>query len=162
VCAVSFLTDFCCSILIGQHQNVLILYDFYRWNIKYNHSDFMLWSRACIYLATWRLQFREHIFFGMVCGVYRCISVCQTIFIGRLKSHRVRQALNIFFKRKTIAEERPNRNRAPTSGKSIGSCDVKKSPSSTRNARNSLNLSQSYWDRVQRILVNFQVHFQPL
>ena len=30
---------------------------------------------------------------SIVCGVYGCISVCQTIFIGRLKSHRVRQAL---------------------------------------------------------------------
>jgi hypothetical protein len=27
----------------------------------------MLWSRACIYLATWRLQFGERIFFVIVC-----------------------------------------------------------------------------------------------
>jgi hypothetical protein len=56
-------------------QNVLILNDFYRWNFKYNQSDFMLWSRACIYLAAWRLQFNRvrsiPMYIGMSNDFYR-------------------------------------------------------------------------------------------
>ena len=58
--------------------------------------------------------------------------------------------LNIYFKRRTLAEERPNASRAPTSGKSIGKCDEKQSPSSMQSGRNSLNLYRPYWIRAQR------------
>ena len=58
--------------------------------------------------------------------------------------------LNIYFKRRTLAEERPNASRAPTSGKSIGNCDEKQSSSSMQSGRNSLNLYRPYWIRAQR------------
>ena len=58
--------------------------------------------------------------------------------------------LNIYFKRRTLAEERPNASRAPTSGKSIGNCYEKQSPSSMQSGRNSLNLYRPYWIRAQR------------